>query len=160
MPINSLVSGFVHDLQAAESLSVQDCLFLGKHAHNQRLESEAAAWVQQGLILAKEKGEEILVDQAKKLLTIIRQKITKDSETSAIMRNVSALCRGEALGVNPQHLRCHHMSQSDPWMKLAPINSEWLHEEPDILLLHNFVSKTEAFLLRMAASGKVGRLLL
>ena len=159
LPINSLVSGFLLDLKAAESLSIQDCLFLGKHAYNLRLKFEAAAWVQQALNLAKEKGEEILEDQAKKLLNIIRQKTTEVSETSAIMRNMSALCRGEAIGVIPSHLRCHHLSQSDPWLRLGPINSEWLYVEPDIRLLHSFVSKAEALHLRMAASGKVGRML-
>ena len=50
---------------------------------------------------------------------------------------------------------CHFLHQNNPYLKLGPMKYEMLNQEPEISLLHDFISFKETTKLKSAVQGKL-----
>ena len=62
------------------------------------------------------------------------------------------LQRNPALDKN---LKCIWLNHGNPYLKLGPWNYEWLHQNPEIALVHNLISENESLRMRELARGKM-----
>ena len=54
-----------------------------------------------------------------------------------------------------KHLKCIMLHHNRPFLKLGPFKYEYKHTDPEIGLLHDFISENESLKIRQLAKGRM-----
>jgi len=112
-------------------------------------------------ILNESIGTNLTVQAVKARIRIIMLNMRRNklkTGTQDVVKKVSSLCRGEQqnLVMNPV-LKCHNQRRSNPWLSLAPLQSEQKHKDPDVWLFHDVISTVESEKIQHLSRNKLAR---